>query len=41
MGTFSKIKKYSKPSHELDEKIIQLDKDIQKYSKGLDRREKP
>jgi hypothetical protein len=30
MGTFSKIKKYSKPSLEINEKIKSLDKDIEK-----------
>lgn len=30
MGTFSKIKKYSKPSLELDEKIECLDKELKK-----------
>jgi len=28
MGTFSKIKKYSKPSHEIEEKIDQLNKEL-------------
>jgi len=30
MGTFSKIKKYSKPSHEIEEKIECLDKELKK-----------
>jgi hypothetical protein len=33
MGTFSKIKKYSKPSLE----IIQLEKDLKKTGMGVDR----
>jgi len=38
---FLKKPRIKSASELIDEKIIQLDKDIQKYSKGLDRREKP
>ena len=34
MGTFSKIKKYSKPSHKIDEKIEYLNKELKKTSLG-------